>query len=60
MIPIRLREEMQMQVGQEYNFFIHEENGRKYVCIECPAAANEIAKAMELLEKNGMKIMKGD
>ena len=47
-IPSRLREP-----NETFTFYTHEAEGKIYLCIECPTAASELEKAMELLEKNG-------
>lgn len=43
--------------GNEYNFFTLEENNHRYICIDCGSIDVELKKAMELLEKNGMKVV---
>ena len=35
-IPIRLREEMGIEIGKSYEYFKVNENGKKYLCIKCP------------------------
>ena len=36
-IPIRLREATGIEIGEVYEYFIFiNENGKKYLCIECP------------------------
>ena len=55
-IPIRLREELGLTVGEVYSFFKHEENGKTFLCIECPEQETEIQKAIKLLQANGMTI----
>lgn len=57
-IPIRLREELNMQIGKEYQFFKHIENGKVYLCVECSEYLNDIEKAKELLKKEGYEISK--
>ena len=39
-IPIRLREQTGIEIGEMYNYSILESNGKKYLCIECPDASN--------------------
>jgi len=34
-IPIRLREEMGIDIGKNYEYFKFELDGKKYLCIEC-------------------------
>lgn len=55
-IPIRLREELGLTVGDVYQFFKYEANGKTYLCIECPEQETEIQKAIKLLQANGMTI----
>ena len=53
-LPIRLREELGLTIGETFEFFLHEENGKNYLCIECPEQETELQKALKILEKNGM------
>ena len=53
-IPVKLREEMKMENGDEYEFFIHEHNGRKFLCIECFRIEDEIEKAKRILREAGI------
>ena len=53
-IPSRLREEFSLAVGDTLEFFWHEENGKTYLCIECPEQETELQKALKVLEKNGL------
>ena len=53
-IPSRLREEFGLAVGDTLEFFWHEENGKTYLCIECPEQETELQKALKVLEKNGL------
>ena len=54
-IPSKLREEVGLISGETYTFFTHEENGKVYLCIECPKVETELDKAIKILEKNGLK-----
>lgn len=44
MIPKPLRQMLGLNSGIEYQFFLHEINGRRYICIECPELPLERAK----------------
>lgn len=56
-IPIRLREELNLKIGDTYSFFIYEENDEKYLCVKCPKAETELEKAMKIIQQNGMKVV---
>lgn len=56
-IPIRLREQLNLVIGETYSFYTHEMNGKTYLCIECPEKESELAKAMKIVQDNGMKIV---
>ncbi len=62
MIPVKLREELGLETGKEYYFLVHEEGGRKYICIDCgPAITSEsLEKAMQIIQQSGMKIVQSD
>lgn len=53
-IPSKLREELRMEVGDEYSFFIHEVNGRTYLCVECFRKEDEIERAKRVLKEAGL------
>ena len=55
-IPVRLREELGLQVGHEYTFYTHEQNGKTYLCIECSKGNDELENAKRLLEAAGYEI----
>lgn len=59
MIPIKLREEMNMIPGREYHFFTTIENGRKFICIDCgpEIADTTLEQAMKIVQASGMKIV---
>ncbi len=61
MIPIRLREEMGLTSGTEYDFFTHEIDGRRFICIECPSITQaKLEEAMQIIQASGMKIVQND
>ena len=47
---------MNLVVGETYQFFTHQEQGKTYLCIECPEIPSEIDAALAVLKKNGIKI----
>lgn len=52
-IPARLREELGLHQGDLCQFYLHEENGKRYLCVE---VENEIEQAKRMLEENGYKV----
>lgn len=59
-VPVKLRERLHMKEGQIYQFFTHEENGRVFLCVECPEVKDEVATALEVLRRNGFLIEETD
>lgn len=55
-IPSKLREELGLTIGETYVFFKHEENGKAYLCIECPQQETELEKALKLIAEHGIKV----
>jgi bifunctional DNA-binding transcriptional regulator/antitoxin component of YhaV-PrlF toxin-antitoxin module len=55
-IPSKLRDEMKFGEGDELIFFIHEMDGRKFLCIEATNLENEIEKAKRILREAGIKL----
>ena len=56
LIPAPLRKELDLKDDEIYDFYIHEENGKSFLCIECGSRDSEIQRAKELLERHGYKI----
>lgn len=56
-IPIRLREKLNLSPGDELTFFIHSENNCNYLCVQCNDADDELQQAIKVLEKNGLKVL---
>lgn len=56
-IPATLRKDYGIQEGKDYQFYIHAENGKNYLCIEIGDAENtELMKAKKLLEEAGYSV----
>lgn len=56
-IPTKLREQMGLMVGQDYDFYTLEtDDGRKFICIECPGIDEKtLEEARRIVAKYGMK-----
>lgn len=52
-IPSALRDELNIQAGDTFDFFVHEHNGKTYLCIECYRVEDEIEKAKRILKEAG-------
>lgn len=55
-LPSKLREELGITVGDTYEFYIIEEDGKVYLAIECPGANAEVEKAKQILRDAGFEI----
>lgn len=55
-IPSQLRTQLDIRPGDTHDFYIHEEGGRTYLCIECFNKENEVEKAKRVLRENGIQI----
>jgi len=53
-IPAKLREELGIEIGSVYAFYLHEADGKRYLCIECPERESEIEKAKRILREAGV------
>ena len=53
-IPAQLREALDVRAGDTHDFYIHEEDGRKFLCIECFRLESEIEKAKRILAEAGL------
>lgn len=55
-IPSKLREEMQLESGDECQFYkFTDDEGGVYLCLKCGRVESEIEKAKRLLESQGFK-----
>jgi hypothetical protein len=43
-----------METGDDYTFFIHEQNGKTYLCVECFRKEDEIERAKRILREAGI------
>lgn len=55
-LPAPLREELGIQCGETYDFYIIEEDGRVYLGIECPQADPKVEEAKRILREAGYNI----
>ena len=55
-VPSKLREELEMEVGDIYDFFIYEHGGRTYLCVECFRKEDEIERAKRILREAGIEV----
>lgn len=55
-IPSQLRNQLNIHSGDTHTFFLHNEDGRTFLCIECFNLENEVEKAKRILRENGIKI----
>jgi bifunctional DNA-binding transcriptional regulator/antitoxin component of YhaV-PrlF toxin-antitoxin module len=54
-IPSKLRDSLYIEVGDSYEFFLHEdEEGKKFLCIECYKLGDEIERAKRILRDAGL------
>jgi bifunctional DNA-binding transcriptional regulator/antitoxin component of YhaV-PrlF toxin-antitoxin module len=53
-IPSKLREEFNLTDGSILQFWTHEQDGRKFICIECPTEETEVERAMRVLREHGI------
>ena len=53
-LPSKLRDELQLKEGDELVFYIHEYQGRKFLCIEAERLENAIERAKRILREAGV------
>lgn len=53
-VPVQLREKLDLRPGDEIAFFLHEYEGKTFLCIECPRVEDEITKAKRVLREAGL------
>lgn len=55
-IPSQLRDQLDIRPQDLLDFFIHEENGRTYLCIECIRVEDEVERAKRILREAGIEV----
>ena len=55
-IPSQLRDELDIRPGDTHEFYIHEHQGKTYLCIECFRVEDEVEKAKRILREAGIKV----
>ena len=55
-IPIRLREEVGMNIGEVYSFYKLEQDGRMFLCIDCGEVIDPIEEVKKQLREAGYTI----
>lgn len=53
-IPSQLRDQLDIRPGDTHEFFIHEHEGKTYLCIECFRVEDEVEKAKRILREAGL------
>lgn len=53
-VPVQLRDKLDLRPGDEIVFYLHEYEGKTYLCVECPRVENEIEKAQRILREAGL------
>lgn len=53
-LPVKLREELGIQDGDLLQFWTHEQDGRKFLCLEVPSDETEVERAMRVLREHGL------
>jgi len=49
-----LRDELDIRPGDTHEFYIHEHEGKTFLCIECFRVENEVEKAKRILREAGL------
>ena len=53
-IPSQLRDQLDIRPSDTLQFFIHEEDGRTFLCVECFRVEDEVEKAKRVLREAGI------
>lgn len=57
LIPVKLREELGMELGKTYDYSVKEIDKHKYICIDCGEVLTELDKAKQIVQNAGLKIV---
>lgn len=55
-IPSQLRDQLFIRPQDILDFFIHEYEGRTFLCVECTRVEDEVEKAKRILRDAGIEI----
>ena len=55
-IPSQLRDELDIRPQDILDFFVHEHEGRTFLCVECFRIEDEIERAKRVLREAGIKL----
>ena len=55
-IPSQLRDELDIRPQDILDFFVHEHEGRTFLCVECFRIEDEIERAKRILREAGIKL----
>lgn len=55
-IPSQLRDELDIRPQDVLDFFVHEHDGRTFLCVECFRIEDEIERAKRILREAGIKV----
>ena len=55
-IPMPLRNELNIKENESYEFFIKDDDGEIYLCIKCENADPAVEHAKRVLQQAGIKI----
>jgi AbrB family looped-hinge helix DNA binding protein len=55
-IPSQLRDELDIRPQDVLDFFVHEHEGRTFLCVECFRIEDEIERAKRILREAGIKL----
>ena len=53
-IPSQLRDQLDIRPGDLLEFYIHEDNGRTFLCVECARVEDEVERAKRVLREAGL------
>lgn len=55
-IPSQLRDDLDIRPQDVLDFFVHEHDGRTFLCVECFRIEDEIERAKRILREAGIKL----
>lgn len=50
---------MELVPGREYVFSTLEKDGHRFICIDCGLIQDELSKAIQIVQENGMQVING-
>ena len=50
-LPMKLRDQLSLIMGEDYDFYLHQEGNELYLCVKCAEGADKIYQVLSNFEE---------